>query len=163
MVAGVSTVRIIVWQDERAAIVVHSLTCLPNGFGFTVTAHARHGLPVHQLPPHDDLGLPETVRVGVVFPDGRAVFSDAPADPDIPGMSVHPTGEPILSSQSVLGNSFRTDRGYFVAPLPPPGPVVLVFTWPLYDLDQVQAVIDAGELSAVAATSITLWPDEPTH
>jgi hypothetical protein len=55
------------------------------------------------------------------------------------------------------------DRHYFVSPLPPPGPVVFVFTWPLYAVDQVRTVVDGGELSAAAAQSITLWPGEPAE
>jgi hypothetical protein len=146
--------------------VLDTVSCFPNGFGFSVTARTREGFPARELPPmpRDDLSLPETVRVGVIFSDDRAVFSDVPGASDVPGTAVHPGGRgPVLTTQGSLGGPWRMDRHYFVSPLPPPGPVVFVFTWPLYAVDQVRTVVDGGELSAAAAQSITLWPGEPAE
>ena len=153
-------VRLVAWQGAGAAIVLSEVCCFPNGFGFTVSAHVRDGFPVREVPRPDELSLPETVRVGVVFPDGRAVSSDEPGASTVTGMSEYPGGRgPILTTRGGGGGPYRMERRYFVWPLPPPGPVGFVFTWPLHAVEQVRVEVDAGELVAAAARSITLWPE----
>jgi len=156
VVSGLASEPMVVWSDDRAAIVLGPVSCAANGFGFTVTGHAR-GVPI---PPDaaesDPPPAPATVRVGIVFADDRGVFSDVPrhavaVDDDWPTLTV----------RGFRGDAERLDWDMFVAPLPPPGQVTFTFTWPMLGVDRVPVLLDGQTFTDAARRSIDLWPTPP--
>jgi hypothetical protein len=155
VVPGEAAIVTIVWRDGGAAIALGSVRCYPNGFGFTVSAHSQDGFPIRGWPPRDD--GPEEIQAGVILADERGVFSDVPGASEVTGQSIHPDGDLYLLGRGSGGGMYHRERQFFVSPLPPPGLVTFVFTWPLYSVERAQIVVDAEEIRAAAARSITLW------
>jgi hypothetical protein len=54
------------------------------------------------------------------------------------------------------------DQTFWVAPLPPEGPVVVVLTWPGFGIAETRTVLDGAAVRAAASSSRMLWPPQPT-
>jgi hypothetical protein len=99
------------------------------------------------------------LRLTVQFADGRSVSTlDTPTgeapDPDRPMISSGPG-----TGGGVDGWSF--DMDYRVRPLPPPGPLAFICTWPGRGIPTSRMEVDGGAIRAAADTAVTLWPADP--
>ncbi len=54
------------------------------------------------------------------------------------------------------GGGRRYDMGYWVWPLPPPGPVTFVCEWPAYGIPENHVVVEGALFLAAAGRAITL-------
>jgi hypothetical protein len=48
--------------------------------------------------------------------------------------------------------------GYWLWPLPPPGPLRISCEWPVADIELTSAELDASAIVAAAERSTPLWP-----
>jgi hypothetical protein len=53
------------------------------------------------------------------------------------------------------------DQNFWVHPLPPPGPVTLVVSWPRQGIAEARAELDGAAICQAAQRAVILWPDEP--
>jgi hypothetical protein len=130
-------------RTEETVVAVTGIRAYPAGFGFTLALRLRNLPPrerrafwpfeefSHRRGRERDDGL----RLTIEFAEGRSVSNlDAPiVGADAPGPA-----RPMLSSgpgtSMAASGPFRDrwiwDMDYRVRPLPPPGPLAFVCTWP---------------------------------
>ena len=148
-------VRLVIARTDELALGVVDVSAYSTGFSL------RLALRFHPDAEFDPRGLmmhmrgEDGLRFGVGFADGRKAtsgFGPRPPRRDAPEihLSMHGGGG---------GGSSGWSFGYWVYPLPPPGPVVLAAEWPgrfpetLHELDSTP-IIEA------AARSEILWEDD---
>lgn len=56
------------------------------------------------------------------------------------------------------GNTTGRTQGYWLAPLPAPGPMSIHIAWPHFDIAESRIDIDANIFHEAAADIVTLWP-----
>ncbi|HTU30689.1 MAG TPA: hypothetical protein VMF07_14990 [Solirubrobacteraceae bacterium] len=151
-------------RSDRAAVYVDYLDAYPEGFELEVRASTRvaydalaregdrsgpdpFGRHWPMVGERSDVLPAQLLRVGVRFADGRAVTSIGGHD--------RPVGGPVMDALAGGGHrggeESRFHQGYWISPLPPPGPVSIVCEWPAVDIPVAcrqidgQAVLDAAE------------------
>ncbi len=159
-------------RSARAEIRVAYIDAYPEGFELEVTARTdiaydelrREG---DRLGPdvfgghwplsgeRRDVLPPQLLRVGVRFADGRVATNigghDRPlAGPTISSLRGGGTGRP--------GES-HFHQGYWVSPLPPPGPVELVCEWPAAGIPVTRREVDSRALREAAERSRAMFGD----
>ena len=70
-------------------------------------------------------------------------------------------GRLVLQQEGGGGNALSHPQDFWVHPLPPPGPVTLVVSWPEHGLTEARAELDGAAIGEAAQRAVTLWPDEP--
>jgi hypothetical protein len=65
----------------------------------------------------------------------------------------------VHAGGGVDGWSF--DMDYRVRPLPPPGPLAFICSWPGRGIRTSRMEVDGGAVRAAADAAVTLWPDDP--
>lgn len=154
-------------RTEQVAVAVGSVRAYPNGFEFTLhgrlrqegEARARGGSDPFDRNPHGDgkLRAPEQVlRLGVLYADGRRTATTARQD-----LTDERTGGLMLRQEGGGGTNRRWDWDFWVHPLPPEGPVVLVASWLEYGVGETMAELDGTAILEASRRSVILWPDEP--
>ena len=84
----------------------------------------------------------QSLKVDVVFADGRR----------------SPDGGVSLVPVNGVGTQVRFDQRYWVAPLPPPGPLAVVVEWESRGLVETRADLDGGAILEAASRAQALWP-----
>lgn len=134
-----------------------------TGLAMTVSLHLRHP-PVRS--PHRMGGLlsdlPDTppderFLFGVQLADGRAV---RPLDRPMPHRPVGPPAdsEHLLFRTGGHGGSASFSMNYWLTPLPPAGPTLLVVRCPGLGLPETTVEFDAGPVREAAHRVAVLWP-----
>ena len=139
-----------------------------TGIGIELVVQAR-GLPEREsqdlfheqhMPPSADEPSPAYIRVGIKLSDGSRASNlrgrrrrhDPEQPPDGPVLVQHGGG----GGQS--GNGHVAMRpGYWIWPLPPPGPVRLACEWPLLDIPLTTVELDGAALRAASERVVKLW------
>jgi hypothetical protein len=95
----------------------------------------------------------QLLRVGVQFADGRRATS----------INDRPAGGPIMWPLTGGGRGTATgsqfEQGYWISPMPPPGPVIVACEWPATGVSLVTYEIDAGAILDGAERAKALFPD----
>jgi hypothetical protein len=94
----------------------------------------------------------ESLRVGVVFADGRRAMTE-----NFGGRGGGPVGDVTLLPMGGGGSQARFDQRFWVAPLPPPGPLGVVVEWESRDLPETRIDLDGSAIVAAAEGAETLW------
>ncbi|MDR7274662.1 hypothetical protein [Catenuloplanes atrovinosus] len=147
---------------DGVAVGVTALTAFANGFEVTVSAVARvddrRGRVLRDgfrraYPPDEPPG-PEFLRFGLRYADGGVATNLT-----FPGaLDAEPAG-PLLIHHSGTGTQRRQTVTYWAWPLPPPGPLTVVFSWPARGIDEFRTEIDAGAVRAAADRAVVVWRD----
>jgi hypothetical protein len=160
----VATEETILGRGDAAVVGLSGLTAYPNGFAFLLTVILReedHRGRVFHLGFHrdfvdDEPPAPEFLRVGVQYADGTTATNLG----GYPGPLEEGAEDPLLLLQDGGGGGGRRyEQGYWVWPLPPPGPVTFVCEWPAYGIAESQTEVDAQLIRDAAARAVTIWPD----
>jgi hypothetical protein len=107
-----------------------------------------------QIPVEDRLLL------GIEYADGRRASTLQDVRMQGPGAVVD--GEQlVLAQQGGGGGELSVDQTFWVAPLPPTGPVTVVLTWPSFARPESRTVLDGAAIHAAASRSQVLWPPQP--
>jgi hypothetical protein len=67
----------------------------------------------------------------------------------------------MLRQEGGGGTGGRWDWDFWVYPLPPDGPVILVASWLEHGVGETRAELDGTAIREASRRSVTLWPDEP--
>jgi hypothetical protein len=84
--------------------------------------------------------------------------------PGPPGPGSVDEGAPTLAPVGGGGSDHAADHDFFLAPVPPPGDLVVVCAWPALDLPETMAILNGTLAADAARRAIVLWPepdDEP--
>jgi hypothetical protein len=101
--------------------------------------------------------LPDAfLRFGIRYSDGRTCSNLAyfPGD----------TGagpRPMLMARASGGGSRSFDSEFWLWPLPPAGPLTIVWQWPYFNVPETSLEIDAGPFLEAAARALQVWPEMP--
>lgn len=152
-------------RTEALAVVLTSVHACSTGFGFQVCLRLRRS-PA----PGDDVygqftssaGAGGQFLLGVEFADGRrGSVLGGPGDwPPQPG--AQGSGQEVSLSGTGGGGGGRSfDQGWWVAPLPPDGPLRLVVRWDAQELQEAVTEVDGAAVARAGRSAQVLWPWEP--
>jgi hypothetical protein len=102
-----------------------------------------------------DALLPQLLRVGVQFSDGRRATSIGGHDRPLNG----PVIWPLSGGGHGSGGESRFHQGYWISPLPPAGVLTVVCEWPALGIPLVSQEIDARLLFSAAERARALFPN----
>lgn len=140
--------HLLVARTPDAAVALTRILAYPNGFQFSLAGIVRYVAPGRYGVPEIDDPMPyEFLSVSVRFPNGRYAVEE-PAR----------RGDPLLWRSGFIGHGRRHDADYWVAPLPPPGPVTFGFDWGPFGIEGASTVIDGQLILDAAARAVQLWP-----
>lgn len=161
---GVSTQRAVLFKTDRAFLMAHRFLVYPAGIEFALNLRLRHPDDYqHELPwelrgrkrpdpPPDDF-----LRLGVLLNDGTKW-----TNLDWPDLNWRPGRQPdhpVVICRGGGGGRDSYNMRYWMWPLPPAGPLIVVSEWPAYDIPETRVAVDATELRACAAEAETIWPE----
>lgn len=163
MVGGLVPEWFTLTKTSRFAIVVSEIVAFPNGFSLTLTTLPRPG---QRLPTPRPKRVSDGLLFSVHFSDGS---SGTAADTDhllrhwsgtmgdLENLEVPP--EPFVRSQGYGISPRRHQFHYWVAPLPPRGPLTLSVTWRSARLPRADFTIDGVVVLDAAAKASSIWQD----
>jgi hypothetical protein len=102
-----------------------------------------------------DVLPPELLRIGVQFADGRTATNINGHDRPVGG----PVMSPLRGGGHGGGGESRFHQGYWISPLPPPGPVNVVCEWPAVEIPVARQEIDARSILEAADTARAMFGD----
>lgn len=159
---------LVLGRTPDLAVVLTSVIAHSTGFGFDVAVRLRrapageHDL-FQQVAGH--VRSPDSLLLGVEYADGRrgsVVDGDRSWPPDPAGHEGHGGEEAVtLVSSGGSGGGRTYDQTWWVHPLPPPGPVLLVLRWDAQGLAETAVEVDGSLIAAAGARAEELWPWEP--
>ena len=92
--------------------------------------------------------------LGVQLADGRKSTSVGGRPPP-----AHMPADAItLSRTHGSGHGNAASFSYFVAPVPPPGPVTIVLAWPAFGIGEAKIVLPSDAIADATRRIVTLWP-----
>lgn len=165
---------LVIGRAEQAAVWIPALTVYPDGFEFDV--QIRHRLDDEQFEHPVFMGRqvqrrrarsageglpPELLRLGIEFADCRKATNlgdrlyHRQLDPDS-----EPEGPILAPAGGGGGGGGRWHHGFYVWPLPPPGPLAFVCEWPAAGIELTRNEIDSEKLRTAAADAVVLWDNE---
>ena len=183
MIGGVVSEQFVLTKNDWFAVVVSRILAFPTGFTMNLVALARPGT---QLPEagtrlrREDItsnlqkvrprrGLPFESEDGFTLSLGFSDGSRAAAGWGGTGQSIFDAysrdalaamERPPHAFIESTGGGFtptRHERTYWVAPLPPPGPLRFIFRWRVATLPETESTIDAETVLAAARRANTIW------
>jgi hypothetical protein len=174
VLGGPVAINFLVGQSDIGAVKVQHLTAFPTGFEFQVCAYAvltdevdvfdpmfgMSGRRLHPEKSEQEL-LVELVALRVEYSDGMR-FSTWPAATSQaapPSRSLFAMGGGARRSED--GTLWTADSTFWVGPLPPPGEVTFICSWPKYGIANARQAIDAQVILDAAERSTPILPRRP--
>jgi hypothetical protein len=146
--------RLLFGEDSDSFSFITEFEAFPTGVRFSIVSRYRPGGP--DADPRSrmrEIRGADGPRFGVGFADGRKALSSA----WFSGAGIdEPTG-PVLVPQGGGGGGQESRMGFWLWPLPPPGPVTFVSAWPARTAEERSVVADGSELVAAATQARQLW------
>jgi hypothetical protein len=102
-----------------------------------------------------DVLPPQLLRVGVEFADGRTATSIGGHDRPVAG----PVMDALRGGGHGRGGDSHFHQGYWISPLPSPGPVAIVCEWPAVEIAVARHRIDAQIIFDAAEKSRSMFGD----
>jgi hypothetical protein len=169
---GVVVSELLVARSAQATVCVGYIDAYPEGFELEIRASSsvayrelgregdRSGPDVFgrhwpMVGERRDVLPPQLLRIGVQFADGRTATNIGGHDRPVGG----PVMRPLRGGGSGGGNKSRFHQGYWISPLPPPGPVGLVCEWPAVGIPIARQEIDAQLILDAAEEARAMFGD----
>jgi hypothetical protein len=157
MIGGHVTGPAVIGRSDQAVVATRQVLAFPTGVQVEVDAHARGASAPPLAAAYGDLLRETDLRFRLRFSDGREATQD-----DEAGLR---TGRgPILmltGSERGYGDPEDGEETHVILwawPLPPPGPVELMCSWPSYGLRDKRLVLDGDAIRAAALHAQPFWP-----
>jgi hypothetical protein len=162
---------VLLGRTDDAAVGITDVDAFSTGFQFTLAVRLRRPRP--QLAPgglsmlvsshiHPGIEIPVADRLllGIEYAGGRRASTLHDMRMEGPG-AMAGAEQLVLVQTGGGGGDQCVDQGFWVAPLPPEGPVVFVLAWPGFGIPESRRVLDGAAIRAAAASSRILWPPQP--
>jgi hypothetical protein len=162
---AVVPLELVLARTDSVAVCVTRLAAFPTGFELDVVTMSASEDPeldplLFLAPHHVHRGAgtecvpPEMLRVGVQFADGsKATNTRGFHDPE------HPPSGPVMHGGGGGGGGGNWQQTFWVWPLPPPGPLVLVCEWPALGIPLTRFEIDAQPILDAATRAQVVFSD----
>jgi len=162
---------VLLGRTDDAAVGLTHLEAFSAGFRFTLAVRVRQPRPqfarggLHMLisshvPPGVEVRLEDRLLLGIEYSDGRRASTLTDMRMHAPD-AMTDTEQLVLVQQGGGGGTHSVDQSYWVAPLPPEGPVTVVLAWPGFGMPESRTTLDAAAILAAASHSQRLWPPQP--
>jgi hypothetical protein len=161
---GYSAQRAVLFKTQDSLFVVHRFLVYPNGLEFTLTLLLRdpsyelgdtpwelHARPRARA--RSDSIPDEFLRFGILFSDGTKWTN---LDWRYPSPHEEPSG-PVISGRGGGGGGDSWEMDYWMWPLPPEGSMTFVASWPVRNIPERHAEVDATEIRERADEAETIW------
>jgi hypothetical protein len=160
---GSVAVDAVLATSEDLVIFVCGLSVYRNGIDLTVEVRARPGRSVAhpegllaEVGGHGDGWDP--LRLGVEFSDGRSCGNVGGSQAATRDASKEP---PRLLSERAIGDDRSASTSWFLSPLPPPGDLRIVCSWPSHRVPETITTLSTEPILRAAAHARELWPWQP--
>jgi hypothetical protein len=162
---------LILARTDDVAMGITGMIAYPTGLSFAVSSRRRevflHDATEemwHRGPLYDASGhvRQDVVRFGIEFSDGRKATTFDPYPPWRDDQTSLPEGPVLIHRGGGSGGVRSQEHGFWVWPLPPPGPFAFVCEWPSEGIPVTRAQIDAGLIIEAAQRAEVLW-ENPEH
>lgn len=147
--AGVVVSGLPLARSEQAAVYVDYLDAYPEGFELAIRASSSSGFG------RSDLSRTQLLRIGVRFADGRAASGIVGQWPPAGDLAMRALAGGVYGG----GGEWRLHQGYWVSPLPPPGPVGLECEWRALDMPTTRREVDAQLILDAAERARAMFGD----
>ena len=167
--AGVG-LTVLLGRTDEAAVGLTQIEAYSTGFRFTLAVRLRqvrpelvggrlHMVMSSHVHPGMEIPLEDRLLLGLEYPDGHRTSSLQ--DVRMLGPGAAADDQLVLVQQGGGGGELNVDQTYWVAPLPPEGPVTFVLAWPTFGIPESRVVLDSAAIRAAADRSQLLWPPQP--
>ena len=158
-------------RTDDAAVGITQIAAFSTGFQFTLAVRLRqvrpelaHGrlfmLISSHAHPGVEISLEDRLLLGLEYADGQR--ASTLQDIRMLGPTAMPGDEQlVLVQQGGGGGENNVEQTYWVAPLPPEGPVTFVLAWPAFGMPESRTVLDGAAIRAAADRSQRLWAPQP--
>lgn len=173
---GLSPLTVVLGRSSSTAVLVQGIGCYPSGLVLRLVVRLRERGREARRRVWQELDVthgrgqlsmflpPGGLRWGVELADGRRVttvdayspWNESPPDAAVAWVPDRPVLEG-LARPSVFGSAWS--REMWLWPLPPPGPLRLVCSWPDRGVAETTTEVDAGPMRAAAAQAASCWDD----
>lgn len=162
---------VLLGRTDDAAVGLTHLEAFSTGFRVTLAVRVRqpraqfargglHMLVSSHVHPGIDVRLEDRLLLGIEYPDGRR--ASTLTDMRMQGPGAMTDGDHlVLVQQNGGGGDHSVDQSYWVAPLPPDGPVTVVVAWPGFGIPESRTTLDGAVIRAAASHSQRLWAPQP--
>jgi hypothetical protein len=146
--------NLVVARTQDLVVSIPEARVFPTGVSLQVAVQRREppDRPDAFLfgPPH-----PEGPRVGVLLAGGAKAVAGSP----FPNAYERPQG-PVLLPRSGGGGGLRLHSELWLWPLPPPGPLTVVYEWAAQGIAETRVEVDATPIVEAADRAVELWREE---
>jgi hypothetical protein len=168
--AGVG-LTVLLGRTDDAAVGITQVEAFSTGFRFTLAVRLRRARPELQhgglfmllsshVHPGIQIRVEDRLLLGIEYADGRRVSNVE--DMPLPGRAAALDDQRlVLAQQGGGGGEQSVDQAYWVAPLPPEGPVTFVLAWPGFGMPESRTELDGTAIRVAADRSHILWPPQP--
>jgi hypothetical protein len=147
--------RVVLVRSDRASAQLRDFEAFPTGLRFELVAYWKDAEATRPIGRRHRMRDPEALRIGVRFSDGRKTASSEWFNHGDEGDPAHP----VLRPGGGGGGAGEWKMSYWLWPLPPPGPLTWVSSWPEVGATETSVEVDASVLEEAAAASEKLWDD----
>ncbi len=148
---------VVLGRSDDVAVALIGARVYSTGVRLGIDVRARHGSRDQHRELHSAVtgrhGAGPALLLGVAFADGRTATTV--------GRRAGTDGAPTLTPGGSSGGNRSVDASFFLAPLPPAGPLTVVCAWPEWGVAETTTVLDGDEVQAAARRVQVLWPPEP--
>jgi hypothetical protein len=155
-------IGLVLARNDELALGLGDVVAYSTGFSVRIgmrlapTSMLEPRVLMPQLHGFGPRGGDDQLRFGVEFADGRRATNLAPRRPPHevePEISLVPSGG--------AGGGGRTfNVGYWIYPLPPPGPITVAIEWPAHRVREQRHELDGAAIAEAGARSEQLWEDD---
>lgn len=160
---GFSAQRAVLARTDDVLLSVDRLLVYSNGVVFTLMLMRREDRddfgPVPGMlgrRPRPDLPS-DFLRLGILFGDGSKWTNLEGRYPD----EESEVSGPVVVAQGGGGGGKLWQTSFWVWPLPPPGRLAFVVSWPAEGIEEQMVELDADEIRERAVDAEQVWPTSP--
>lgn len=160
---AISTQRAILARTDEVLLSVDRFLVYPTGIAFTLMLLRRSDHVCHDNVPWEMFGRPvgdelpdDFMRFGLLFADGTTWTNVGDRFP-------RPDGEvtgPVVIGQGGGGGGRSWRMRYWTWPLPAPGDLTFVVSWPAEGIDEQRAKVDGREFHQLLGQTEQIWPED---
>jgi hypothetical protein len=149
-------------RTDDIAVAITGARVYANGVECTLALRARsarrHGRQFHEMAgTMTRADQPDRLLLGFEYADGRTVTSLGDWSAYLAADAFDDT--PTLTWGGGGASGCVADYQFFLAPIPPPGDLVVMCAWPAFELPESRAVVDATPITEMARRPTVLWPE----
>jgi hypothetical protein len=161
-------------RTEELAVGITAVEAHTGGFSFNLAVRLRNErigglghrlyelIVGHSHPNAEPPAADERLLLGLEYADGRIATNINPRPwPADPAAGEFAEDEVMLTQSQGGGGGRSFDQGYWVTPLPSPGPLAFVCAWPARGIAETHTTVDATLIIEAAAPARVLWPRQP--